>query len=206
MTGTAAPPAPPVLWLASASPARAALLRNAGIDARIEPAGIDEDEVKAALRAQGASAAEAAQTLAELKAMQVSRRHAGALVVGADQMLTCEDAWYDKPADLTDARRQLRALRGKRHELLSAACAVRDGTRLWHHVELARLWMRDFSEEFLDAYLKAEDDAPNLVGAYRIEGRGVQLFARVEGDYFGILGLPLLPLLDFLRGQGQART
>jgi len=200
-------PAPPRLWLASASPARAALLGNAGIEARTEAAGVDEGEIKAALRAQGGGAAEAAETLAELKAMRVSRRHPGALVVGADQMLACEGAWYDKPVDLGDARRQLRALRGKCHELVTAVCVVRDGTRLWHHVERARLWMRDFSEEFLDGYLKAEGgEAPELVGAYRLEGRGAQLFARVEGDFFGILGLPLLPLLDFLRGQGLART
>jgi septum formation protein len=202
----ASPPAAPELWLASASPARAALLGNAGIGARVEPAGIDEGEAKAALRAQAAGAAEAAETLAELKALRVSRRHAGALVIGADQILVCADAWYDKPADLADARRLLRALRGKRHELVSAVCVARDGARLWHHVEQARLWMRDFSDEFLEAYLAAEGEAPHWTGPYRLEGRGVQLFARIEGDFFGILGLPLLPLLDFLRGQGAART
>lgn len=195
------------LFLASASPARAALLRQAGVEAQIEAAGVDEGGVKASLRAQGADAAKAAETLAELKAMRVSRRHAGALVVGADQMLVCGDVWYDKPKDMDEARRHLGALRGKSHDLVSAVCVVRDGTRLWHHGERARLWMREFSDGFIDAYLKAIGrDALGLVGAYRLEGLGVQLFARIDGDFFGILGLPLLPLLDFLRGRGVVRT
>ena len=195
------------LFLASASPSRAALLRDARIDARIEAAGIDESEVKVSLRAQGADAAQVAETLAELKAMRVSRRHAGALVVGADQMLACGGVWYDKPKDMAEARRHLVALRGKPHDLVSAVCVVRDGTRLWHHGERARLWMRDFSEDFIDAYLKTVgNDALGLVGAYRLEGPGVQLFAKIDGDFFGILGLPLLPLLDFLRGRGAVPT
>ncbi|MGQ0676951.1 MAG: Maf family protein [Rhodospirillales bacterium] len=207
MSAASAIPAGPELWLASASKARAALLRQAGIEPRIEPAGIDEGEIKASLRARGADAAQAVEALAELKATRVSRRHAGALVLGADQMLACEGQWSDKPRDMDDARRQLAALRGRRHELFSAACVVRDGARLWHHGESAGLSMRRFSDDFLDAYLKAVGaDALNLVGAYALEGPGVQLFARVEGDFFGILGLPLLPLLDFLRSHGVART
>lgn len=204
---SAATTAAPELWLASASQARAELLRRAGIEARIEPAHVDENEVKSSLRAQGAGAARVAETLAELKAARVSRRHAGALVVGADQMLECDGAWYDKPRSLDEARVHLRALRGKPHELLSAVCVVRDGARLWHHGERARLWMREFSEDFLDDYLKEiGGDALGLVGVYRLEGPGVRLFQRIEGDFFGILGLPLLPLLDFLRGRGAVRA
>ncbi len=206
MTGLAGDPAAPELWLASASPSRAALLRQAGIEARIEPADVDEADVKKSLHAQGAEAAHAAETLAELKATRVSRRHAGALVVGADQILACGEVWYDKPTDMDDARRQLRALSGKRHALMSAVCVARDGAKLWHHTERARMWMREFGEDFIDVYLNAVGaDVLGLVGAYRLEGPGVQLFARVEGDFFGILGLPLLPLLDFLRGHGVVR-
>ncbi len=188
--------------LASASAARATLLRAAGVALAAEPAAIDEGEVKASLRAAGASAAAAAETLAELKAQRVSRRRPGALVIGADQMLECEGAWYDKPADAPQARAQLLALRGRRHELAGCAVAVRDGRRLWHHQDRAHMTMRAFSDGFLDWYLAAVGaGALQSVGAYRLEGLGAQLFHRVEGDYFSILGLPLLPLLEFLRGQ-----
>jgi septum formation protein len=127
------------------------------------------------------------------------------LVIGADQMLDCKGVWFDKPADRRQARAQLVALRGRTHVLSSAACVYRDGQRLWHAVQQARLTMRPFSDEFLDEYLSAVgDDVTGSVGAYRLEGLGSHLFARVEGDWFTILGLPLLPLLDFLRGQGAA--
>ncbi|MFI4987527.1 MAG: Maf family protein [Alphaproteobacteria bacterium] len=189
--------------LASASRTRAALLRNAGVACLAEAAGIDEEELKHSLRAAGASAAEAAETLAELKAMKLSRRHGGTLVIGADQMLACDDSWFDKPADLAAARTQLIALRGREHELVSAVVVVRDGTRLWHHVDKARLAMRSFSDVFLESYLAAAGEAAcRSVGAYQLEGLGVQLFERIEGDYFTILGLPLLPLLAFLRNHG----
>ncbi|MCK6449969.1 MAG: Maf family protein [Alphaproteobacteria bacterium] len=190
----------PGLWLASASPIRAEMLRRAGVAAGIEAAMIDEGEVKAALRAERAAASAVAETLAELKAVRVSRRHRGALVIGADQMLVCGEDWFDKPADTTAARAQLRALRGRKHELVSAVCVVRDGTRIWHHQDRASLWMRSFSDAFLDRYLDvAGEDCTGTVGAYRVEGPGVQLFSRIEGDHFTILGLPLLPLLDCLR-------
>jgi septum formation protein len=191
------------LVLASASETRAKMLRDAGVAYSVDAARIDEDELKRALRSQGASAAEAAETLAELKALKVSRRHPGAIAIGADQMLECGNEWFDKPADLEHARAHLMTLRGKTHELVSAVVAARDGARLWHHVDRARLHMRDFSDAFLDAYLaRVGKDALGSVGAYRIEGLGAQLFTRVEGDYFTILGLPLLPLLDFLRNHG----
>lgn len=191
------------LYLASASTARAELLRRAGVAADIEPAQVDEAEVKAAMRAEGASAAMVAEALAELKASRVARRHPGALVIGADQMLACEGQWFDKPAGREQARRHLQALRGRAHELTSAICVVSDGRRLWHHREQASMWMRDFSDAFLDRYL-AETGPETLesVGAYRLEGPGVQLFRHIDGDFFAILGLPLLPLLDFLRGHG----
>jgi septum formation protein len=188
------------LVLASGSATRAAMLRAAGVVPLIDPAAIDEDETKASLKAGGASAGDAAEALAELKAQRVSRRHPGALVLGCDQLLECEGAWFDKPADRAAARRQLLALRGRTHRLVSAAVAMRDGSRLWHHIASAELTMRPFGETFLDSYLdRAGDAVLASVGAYQIEGLGSQLFARVEGDWFTILGLPLLPLLAFLR-------
>ena len=195
----------PTIVLASGSQARAAILRNAGISCVSEAAGIDEGEVKRALRKEGASTAEAAETLAELKAIKVSRRHAGALVIGADQVLECGDAWFDKPADLDHARAHLKALRGKDHFLVSAVAVARDGALLWRHVDRARLRMRLFTDGFLETYLREVGDAAyQSVGAYQLEGRGSQLFSEVEGDYFTILGLPLLPLLEFLRNHRVA--
>ncbi|HEX7969458.1 MAG TPA: Maf family protein [Stellaceae bacterium] len=189
--------------LASASAARAAMLANAGLEVGREPAGIDEDEVKLSFRREGIDAARCATALAEAKAMRVSERHVGTLVIGADQMLDCSGTWFDKPRDLDEARVQLAALRGKRHELVTAAAVVQNGAVIWRRVERPRLTMRDFSDQFLDCYLAAAgDDALGTVGAYRLEGLGVQLFSRIEGDYFSILGLPLLALLDFLRGRG----
>lgn len=193
----------PALVLASASASRLAVLRQAGLTVVQDPAGVDEDMVKQSLRAEDADAAHVAGALADLKAQQVSRRHAGAFVVGADQMLECNGVWYDKPADADHARAHLMALRGKTHQLVTAVAVLRDGARLWSHVEQAHLAMRPFSDTFLDSYLDAVGDAVcRSVGAYQLEGMGAQLFSRIDGDYFSILGLPLLPLLNFLRGHG----
>jgi len=197
----------PQFILASASPSRAAVLRQAGLPALSEPAQVDEAEVKAGLEAEGAAAREIAETLAELKAQKVSRRRPGIIIVGADQMLECEDAWFDKPIDLDQAAAHLRSLSGKTHRLISAVCVVRDGVRLWHHVAEAHLTMRPLSDDFIADYLTAVGPAAlTSVGAYQLEGMGAQLFTRVEGDYFTILGLPLLPLMDFLRNHGVIAT
>lgn len=189
--------------LASASNARAAMLRAAGVPLIVDAATVDELEMKTSLRAAQAPAAMIAETLAELKAQRVSRRHDGRLVIGADQVLECEAALFDKPVDLPEARRQLLALRGRRHQLLSAVVLVRDGRRLWHHVGRADLLMRDFSDRFVDDYLQSVGDvALTSVGAYQVEGIGAQLFAAIDGDHYTILGLPLLPLLQILREHG----
>jgi septum formation protein len=191
------------LILASASPTRRRLLEQAGLEFSAETAPIDEEEAKLALESEGASAAALAETLAELKATAVSRRHPGGFVIGADQVLDCEGRRYDKPRDEAAARAQLMALRGRSHQLISALVVVRNGERLWHHVDRARLTMRPFSPAFLDDYLaRSLPGILSSVGAYQLEGRGAQLFSRIEGDYFTILGLPLLPLLDFLRPHG----
>lgn len=191
------------LVLASTSASRRDLLVRAGVAVRADPPRVDEDGVKAALRAEQASAAQAAETLAELKAQRVARRHPGALVVGADQVLECAGRWFDKPADTSQAAADLRALSGRRHTLLTGACVVRDGTRLWHHNAVAHLTMRPLSEAFVEQYVGSLGEAAcTSVGAYQVEGLGAQLFTRVEGDYFSILGLPLLPLLEFLREHG----
>jgi septum formation protein len=193
------------LVLASASPARAGLLAAAGIDFRIEPAELDEGLFKRACRAQGRDAAECALALAEAKARRVAARCGrAAVVIGADQLLVCDGVWFNKPADLGQARSQLQALRGRIHKLVTAVCAVQDGSRLWHVVSRPRLTMRQFTDAFLDDYIAAEKaDILGCVGSYRVEGKGVQLFERIEGDHFAILGLPLLELLGFLRTKGM---
>lgn len=191
---------PARLILASSSPARRQVLAQAGLTFDTHVPGVDEDEAKASLRSNGATGGDTAAALAELKAVRISTNHPDALVIGADQLLVCGTLWFAKPETEEKARAQLIALRGKTHELFTSVCVARGGTRLWHHTENARLTMRNFSDEFLDDYMKAVGESVlKSVGAYQIEGWGIQLFARVTGDYFGIMGLPILPLLDFLR-------
>lgn len=193
----------PPLILASASRPRRQLLANAGLRFETEPSGVDEDEVKRSLLAEGATAQAVAEALAELKARRVSARHADALVVGADSTLACEGRLFDKPPSLAAARQQLLALAGRSHELISSVVVARAGARLWHRTERGRLTMRPFDAAFVDAYLaRAGEAVLASVGAYQLEGLGVHLFDRIDGDYFTILGLPLLPLLGFLAQHG----
>jgi septum formation protein len=192
------------LVLASGSPVRARLLAAAGLQFRVDPAAIDEGSLKGECQRRREGAIECALALAEAKARYVAPGHDRALVIGADQILACGDQWFDKPAHLGEARRQLETLRGRTHELTTAVCVFQGASRLWRTVSQPRLTMRDFSNGFLDEYLAAEGAAAlNSVGGYRLEGMGVQLFDRVEGDYFAILGLPLLDLLSFLRLRGE---
>ena len=192
----------PLLILASASAARATMLRAAGVDIEIVPARVDESELKLSLKQQGADPETAAIALAELKAIQVSRGKPGRLVLGADQMLDCAGTWFDKPESRGAARAQLEALRDKTHRLTSAAVLARDGQRIWHHAAAARLTMRAFTDAFLDLYLEqAGETVLSSVGAYQLEGLGAQMFRKIDGDFFTILGLPLLPVLDILREQ-----
>jgi septum formation protein len=191
------------LILASASPSRRQLLSNAGLRFAVEPSGVDEEEVTLSLKGERASAQDIATTLAEMKAVRVSARHPDALVIGADSTLACEGELFDKPATLADARRQILALAGKTHELCSSVVVARNGARLWHHAERGLLTMRAMSERFVDSYLaRAGQAVCASVGAYQLEGLGVHLFSRIEGDYFTVLGLPLLPLLSFLSEHG----
>jgi septum formation protein len=190
-------PAP--LILASASPSRRQLLANAGLTFEIEPSGVDEDEVTRSLVAERASPQDIATTLAEMKAVRVSSRHGAAMVIGADSTLACNGRLFDKPATLASAREQLLTLGGQTHELSSSVVVATGGVRLWHRSERARLTMRPLSESFVDAYLaRAGKAVCTSVGAYQLEGLGAHLFTRIDGDYFTILGLPLLPLLSFL--------
>jgi septum formation protein len=193
--------------LASASQSRADVLRNAGVAIECRPAGIDENALKETYRRAGHSAVDVAASLAELKALAISKDHAGKFVIGADQMLQCGTDWFDKPVNPNHAREHLRALRGKTHELFAAICVLRDGVCLWRHVETARMTMRPFSDEFLDAYIDAVgEQVCHSVGAYQLEGLGARLFSAIEGDYFTILGLPLLPLLGFLGDHGVVKS
>lgn len=188
------------LILASTSAARRAMLRQAGLDFAAIPSGVDEATLK-----QGFTGTpeELALALAEAKARAVSAAHPQALVLGADQLLVCEGAVFDKPADLAEAALHLRRLSGRAHQLVTAACVVRGEEIIWSHAERATLEVRGLSEDFIARYLEAEGaEILGCVGAYRLEGLGAQLFTRVEGDYFTILGLSLLPLLGFLRAAG----
>jgi septum formation protein len=189
------------LVLASRSDIRGKVLAAAGLRFGIRPAQIDERATEA--RAGGLDAAQAAALLARAKADAVAATQTGHLVLGADQTLALGDKRFSKPANRTEAVQQLRALRGQTHALHSALALVQDGKVLFELVDTARLTMRDFSDRFLDDYLDmAGDAALGSVGGYQLEGIGIHLFERVEGDYFTILGLPLLPLLAFLRKSG----
>lgn len=188
------------LILASTSAARRAMLRQAGLDFSALPSGVDETALKQGFTGEPEALALA---LAAAKARAVSAAHPQALVLGADQLLVCEGAVFDKPAGLAEAAMHLRRLSGRAHQLVTAACVIQGGAAVWSHAERATLEMRSLSEDFIARYLEAEGaEILGCVGAYRLEGLGAQLFTRVEGDYFTILGLSLLPLLGFLRGAG----
>jgi septum formation protein len=190
------------LILASTSRIRQAVLANAGVAFTVRSPLASEVQIKKTL--SDLKPVQIAMTLAEAKAASVSTPDSAELVLGADQVLALEAAVFDKPRDLTEARAHLIALRGRTHELHSTLCCMRGGKTLWRHAGMARLTMRDFSAAFLDRYLaRAGSDAASSVGVYKLEGEGIQLFEKIEGDYFTILGLPLLPLLGFLRQQGE---
>ncbi|HEX4532951.1 MAG TPA: nucleoside triphosphate pyrophosphatase [Rhizomicrobium sp.] len=190
------------LVLASGSVTRATLLANAGIAFDIMPADIDEDEVKQELRKKEAAPEEVARTLAVSKALEVSRRRPNDMVLGADQVLVFEGEIVSKSESLEEARELLMRLRGSSHTLITATALI-NRQAIWRYADKSELTMRDFSEEFLDEYLESEGVAIlGSVGCYRLEGLGMQLFEKIDGDYFSILGLPLLPVLVVLREQG----
>lgn len=191
-----------LLTLASQSAIRKALLTAAGLDFEAISSGVDETPIKAQMLAQGASPAQVASRLAEAKALAVSAVRPG-LVIGADQTLDLEGVLYDKAEDMAQARARLLSLRGRPHQLQGAVALVEDGVVVWRTLSTNTLVVRDFSDAFLDAYLaRWGEGLLNSVGCYELEAGGVQLFERIEGDYFAILGLPMLDLLAALRERG----
>jgi septum formation protein len=192
------------LILASQSASRRALLAAAGVPFEAVSPGVDEESAKEALRAEGLDARALADALAELKAIKLSRRAPGDLVLGCDQTLALDDGtMIDKALDRADAERILRLLSGQTHRLHSAAVIAQGGMPIWRHIERVKMTVRPLSEEFIAAYLDGDwEECRWCVGCYRIEGPGAQLFSKIEGSQFAIQGLPLLPLLDFLRLRG----
>lgn len=195
------------LILASASRTRAKLLENAGLTFDAITPNVDEFAIKESLLDQGATPDEVADGLAETKARKISSANPGSVVIGADQVLVFCDEIVGKCPDIESAHALLKRLSGHSHELIAAVVLAKDGAIIWHHVAQAELFMRKFSEAFLDGYLLAVgDEALTSVGCYQLEGRGAQLFSKISGDYFTILGLPLLPLLGALRELGVLAT
>ena len=191
------------LILASASPIRLHLLQNAGLTLTAQPARIDEAALRASLTAEAATPRDIADALAEAKARKLAQRHPTALILGCDQVLAFQTQILSKPASLTDARHQLQTLRGQTHQLHSALVLYHDARPVWRHIGTASLTMRPFTDAFLDAYLsRTWPQIAQSVGAYQIESEGIRLISAIEGDYFTILGLPLLPLLNYLTLRG----
>ncbi|HDZ74162.1 MAG TPA: Maf-like protein [Aurantimonas coralicida] len=190
--------------LASGSIHRKELLKNAGIDFTVEPSELDERAVEAPLLQSGAGPEDVAAILAEAKATDVSARHPGEIVIGADQTLSLDDEIFYKPANMEEARRTLLKLSGRTHTLNSAVVLVEDGVVTWRHVATAAITLRQLDPGFIGRYLAAAGQkATTSVGAYQIEKEGIQLMEKIEGDYFTIIGLPLLPLLKELRVRGE---
>ncbi len=193
--------APPII-LASGSAIRRQIMEGAGLDFEVITKPVDEGAIKDSMLAESSRLRDIADALAETKAMRVSRSVTG-LVIGADQIMVMEDKLYDKPTSMEEARERLLSMRGKTHYLMGAVVICENGLPVWRHMAKTKLTMREFSEAFLDHYLKEEgEQILSSVGAYRFEGRGAQLFSHVEGDFFSILGLSLLPVLDYLRTRG----
>lgn len=189
--------------LASSSEIRAQLLHNAGVDFSIVPARVDEESICRSLQAEDATARDIADTLAEMKAQRIASKYPDALVIGCDQILSLADKLLEKPASPNAALAQLKDLRGKKHQLLSAAVIYQGGKPVWRHVGIVRLYMRDASDTYLASYVDRNwDSIKYAVGSYKLEEEGVRLFSRVEGDYFNVLGLPLIELLSFLTLRG----
>lgn len=198
----------PKLVLASSSQIRKTLLNNAGVPVdQVMPARVDEPSLRVGMQADGAPPRDIADALAEMKASKVAARAGDALVLGCDQVLAHRGDILGKPETPAEARKQLMRLRADTHELLSAAVIYEDGAPVWRHIGVVRLTMRDFSESYLDAYLARNwSSIHQSVGGYKLEEEGVRLFSQVKGDYFCVLGLPLLQLLGYLGLRGVIET
>ena len=194
------------ITLASGSKIRRQILDGAGLEYDVKTSLVDEASIKTSMIEMGAPPRDIADALAEAKAVKVSRDKDG-LVIGADQIMVMDGHIYDKPKTMDEARERLLSMRGKPHFLIGAVVICQNGQAVWRHASKTTLHVRDFSEGFVDDYLAAEgEDILSTVGAYKFEGRGAQLFSKVDGDFFSILGLSLLPVLDYLRIRGVLKT
>jgi len=189
--------------LASGSAIRRKLMTDAGLDFEVITKPVDEGAIKESMLAESARLRDIADALAEAKSMRVSRVEDG-LVIGADQIMVMDDQLFDKPKDIDEARERLKLMRGKTHYLMGAVVICENGVAVWRHMAKTKLTMREFSDAFLEDYLEKEgEQVTKSVGAYRFEGLGAQLFSHVDGDFFSILGLSLLPVMDYLRTRGS---
>lgn len=192
----------PRIILASGSASRRSVLENSGVEVVAIKPNVDEQAARAVMRAEGLKPSDQAMQLAELKALKVSSQNAG-LVIGGDQMLSLDSLTFDKPANITEARDHLRQLRGQTHRLETALVIAENGRIVWRHLARPALTLRMLSDVFIDDYLALiGNEAMETVGSYKLEASGIQLFEKIDGDFFSILGLPLLPLLDYLRDRG----